>query len=61
VAGPKGQLKIESETYVGLSVEGPPSLIAELEAQYKKLFELTIANVRNGLLSAVPEQTDQNG
>jgi hypothetical protein len=34
LAGPEGQLKIESETYVGLSVEGHPSLIAELKAQY---------------------------
>jgi hypothetical protein len=36
VVGPEGQLKIESETYVGLSVEGPPSLIAELKAQYRQ-------------------------
>jgi hypothetical protein len=34
VVGPEGQLKIESETYVGLSVEGHLSLIAELKAQY---------------------------
>jgi hypothetical protein len=34
--GRGGQLKIESETYVGLSVEGPPSLIAELIAQYEQ-------------------------
>lgn len=34
VVGREGQLKIESETYVGLSVEGHPSLIAELKAQY---------------------------
>jgi hypothetical protein len=26
----------DSETYVGLSVEGHPSLIAELKAQYKQ-------------------------
>jgi hypothetical protein len=34
--GPGGQLKIESETYVGLSVEGLLSLVAELQAQYEK-------------------------
>lgn len=34
--GPGGELIIESETYVGLSVEGPPSLIADLQAQYKQ-------------------------
>ena len=34
--GPGGQLKIESETYVGLSVEGLSSLVAELQAQYEK-------------------------
>jgi hypothetical protein len=33
---PSGQLTIESETYVGLSVEGPPSLIADLQARYEK-------------------------
>jgi hypothetical protein len=32
--GPGGQITIESETYVGLSVEGLPSLIADLKAQY---------------------------
>lgn len=37
-AGPGGQLTIESETYVGLSVEGLSSLVADLQAQY----ELTI-------------------
>jgi len=36
VVGPGGQLKIESETYVGLSVEGHPALIAELKAQYEE-------------------------
>jgi hypothetical protein len=35
--GPGGQLTIESETYVGLSVEGLPSLIADLQAQYEKI------------------------
>jgi hypothetical protein len=34
--GPGGQLKIESETYVGLSVEGLSSSVAELQAQYVK-------------------------
>lgn len=34
--GPGGQLTIESETYVGLSVEGIPSLIVDLQAQYEK-------------------------
>jgi hypothetical protein len=34
--GPDGQLTIESETYVGLSVEGASSLIAELQAQYER-------------------------
>jgi hypothetical protein len=34
--GPGGQLKIESETYVGLSVEGLSSLIADLKAQYEQ-------------------------
>jgi hypothetical protein len=34
--GPGGQLTIESETYVGLSVEGPPSLIADLKARYEQ-------------------------
>jgi hypothetical protein len=36
VACPKGQLVVESETYVGLSVEGLPSLLAELKAQYEQ-------------------------
>jgi hypothetical protein len=35
-AGPGGQLTIESETYVGLSVEGTPSLIADLKARYEQ-------------------------
>ena len=34
--GPGGQLIIESETYVGFSVEGLPSLIAELQTQYEQ-------------------------
>jgi hypothetical protein len=34
--GPGGQLTIESETYVGLSVEGLSSLIADLQAQYER-------------------------
>ena len=34
--GPDGQLTIESETYVGLFVEGASSLIAELQAQYER-------------------------
>lgn len=34
--GPGGQLTIESETFVGLSVEGPVSLIADLQAQYER-------------------------
>jgi hypothetical protein len=34
--GPSGELTIESETYVGLSVEGLPSLIADLQAQYEQ-------------------------
>jgi hypothetical protein len=38
VVSPKGQLTIESETYVGLSVEGSSSLIAELKAQYEQTF-----------------------
>ncbi len=36
VVGPGGQLTIESETYVGLSIEGLPSLIAEVQAQYEQ-------------------------
>lgn len=36
VAGPKGQLTVESETYMGLSVEGFSSLVSELQAQYEK-------------------------
>jgi hypothetical protein len=36
VVCPSGQLTIESETYVGLSVEGPSSLIAELKTQYER-------------------------
>jgi hypothetical protein len=32
----RGPLKIESETYVGLSVEGFSSLIADLKAQYEQ-------------------------
>jgi hypothetical protein len=31
-----GQLTIESETYVGLSVKGPPSLIADLKTRYEQ-------------------------
>jgi len=31
-----GQLTIESETYVGLSVEGAESLVADLQAQYER-------------------------
>lgn len=31
-----GQLKIESETYVGLSVEGLSSLVSERKAQYEQ-------------------------
>lgn len=31
-----GPLKIESETYVGLSVEGSSSLIADLKAKYEQ-------------------------
>ena len=34
--GSGGQLEIECETYVGLSVEGLPPLVAELQAQYEK-------------------------
>lgn len=33
---PMGQLVIESETYVGLSVQGLPSLIADLQARYEQ-------------------------
>lgn len=36
VVSHNGQLVIESETYVGISVEGPTSLVAELRAQYKQ-------------------------
>lgn len=36
VVGPGGKLTIESETYVGLSVEGPRSLIADLQARYEQ-------------------------
>lgn len=36
VVGPGEQLTIESETYVGLSIEGLPSLIAEIKAQYER-------------------------
>jgi hypothetical protein len=31
-----GELKIESETYVGISVEGLSSLVSELKAQYER-------------------------
>ena len=34
--GPSGELTIENETYVGLSVEGRPSLIANLQTQYEQ-------------------------
>lgn len=34
--GPRGKLTIESETYVGLSVEGLSSLIADLQAKYEQ-------------------------
>ncbi|QJE02448.1 hypothetical protein HH212_22485 [Massilia forsythiae] len=34
--GPGGRLIIESETYMGLSVEGSASLVAELQARYEK-------------------------
>ncbi|THC39425.1 hypothetical protein [Massilia sp. Mn16-1_5] len=34
--GSRGQLTIESETYVGLSVEGLSSLIADLKVQYEQ-------------------------
>lgn len=34
--GPGGQFKIESETYVGLSVEGLSSLIVDLRARYEQ-------------------------
>lgn len=34
--GPSGQITIESETYVGLSVEGLPSVIADLKARYEQ-------------------------
>jgi hypothetical protein len=37
VVSPKGQLVIERETYVGLSVEGLASMIAELRAQYEQV------------------------
>jgi hypothetical protein len=43
---PVGLLKIESKTYVGLSVEGCPSLIAELRASTNKLFELVFAKIQ---------------
>jgi hypothetical protein len=33
---PAGQLIIESETYVGLSVDGPPSLIGDHQARYEQ-------------------------
>lgn len=36
VVSPGGDLTIESETYVGLSVEGPSSLIADLKAHYEQ-------------------------
>ncbi|TFW31853.1 hypothetical protein [Massilia horti] len=35
VVSPKGQLVIESETYVGLSVEGLSPLVSELRAVYE--------------------------
>jgi hypothetical protein len=34
--GPGGQLTIESETYIGLSVVGFSSLITALQAQYER-------------------------
>lgn len=36
VVSPKGRLVIERETYVGLSVEAIPSLMAELKAEYAR-------------------------
>lgn len=32
-----GRLVIESETYIGLSVEGPTTLVAELRSQYERV------------------------
>ena len=37
VMGPRGLLTIESETYIGVTVEGPTALVAEL----RRAFELT--------------------
>ena len=35
--GRGGRLTIESETYVGLSIEGPSSLVADLQVQYERI------------------------
>ena len=35
--GPRGRLAIESETYIGLSVQGPAALVADLKAQYTEI------------------------
>ena len=32
-----GRLVIERETYIGLSVEGPMTLVAELRSQYEQV------------------------
>lgn len=37
VASPKGQLIIEAETYVGLSVTGPSELVAQVKAFFPVL------------------------
>lgn len=35
VAGPLGSLTIECETYIGVTVEGPTALVAELRRAFK--------------------------
>ena len=34
--GPSGRLLVQSETYIGLSVEGPAALVAALRLQYEQ-------------------------
>jgi hypothetical protein len=46
--GPDGQLDMESETSIGLSIDVQSSLIAELKTTTEKFFELTVGTVDLG-------------
>lgn len=35
LSGPQGVLVVESETYMGLSVEGPPELVRQLRDRFR--------------------------